>query len=196
KGLHDPSNISSSVSLNRHHQTELFPSANRHRCAASKHITAHTIHSSNGRLSKLFQCCLCGYRARHRSNVVRHVKKIHTIDINESNLSATLINNEVPSQSIENITSECMNQSDENSDKLIIDHDEEKPNQNNLHLDKQPRYSFNTTIQAPLIPNKPNDDDDDEDDDDGDDDRSPNSYADIHLSINIFLPKKKKYNAV
>ncbi|CAF3402003.1 unnamed protein product, partial [Rotaria socialis] len=39
------------------------------------------------------------------------------------------------------------------------------------------------------------DDDDDEDDDDGDDDRSPNSYADIHLSINIFLPKKKKYNA-
>ncbi|CAF3519001.1 unnamed protein product [Rotaria socialis] len=195
KGLHDPSNISSSVSLNRHHQTELFPSANRHRCAASKHITAHTIHSSNGRLSKLFQCCLCGYRARHRSNVVRHVKKIHTIDINESNLSATLINNEVPSQSIENITSECMNQSDENSDKLIIDHDEEKPNQNNLHLDKQPRYSFNTTIQAPLIPNKPNDDDDDEDDEDGDDDRSPNSYADIHLSINIFLPKKKKYNA-
>ncbi|CAF5059972.1 unnamed protein product, partial [Rotaria magnacalcarata] len=128
KGVHDPSNVSSSLSINRHHQTELFPSVNRHRCAASKHITAHTIHSSNGRLSKLFQCCLCGYRARHRSNVVRHVKKIHTIVINESNLSATLINNEVPSQSIENITSECMNQSDENSDKLIIDHDEEKLN--------------------------------------------------------------------
>ncbi|CAF4555421.1 unnamed protein product, partial [Rotaria magnacalcarata] len=61
-----------------------------------------------------------------------------------------------------------MNQSDENSDKLIIDHDEEKLNKNNLHLNKQPSYSFNTTIQTPLIPNKSNDDDDD-------DDRSPNS---------------------
>jgi len=106
---------------------------------------------------KLFQCCLCGYRARHRSNVVRHVKKIHT----ESNLSTTITNNETTS----------LNQSDENSKKLIIDHDEEQI----------PNYSFNTTVQAPLILNN---------------DQSNKSYADINLSINIFLPKKFKQNSV
>ncbi|CAF3588365.1 unnamed protein product [Rotaria sordida] len=187
--LHDPSNVSSSLSLTHHH-TESFPLVNRHRCAASKHITAHNIHSSNGRLSKLFQCCLCGYRARHRSNVVRHVKKIHTIDFNESNLSTTLVNNEATSQLIENITSDYNNQSDENSDKLIIDHDDEKTNLNDSNLEKIPNYSFNTTVQAPLILNKITNNNNNN----NNNDHSTHPYADIHLSINIFLPKKKKQN--
>ncbi|CAF0753436.1 unnamed protein product [Rotaria sp. Silwood1] len=182
--LHDPSNVSSSLSLT-HHYTESFPLVNRHRCAASKHITAHNIHSSNGRLSKLFQCCLCGYRARHRSNVVRHVKKIHTIDLNESNQSTELINNQVASELIENITPEYNKQSDENSDKLTINQDDEKTNLNNSHLEERPNYSFNTTVQAPLILNKTT----------NNNDHSTNSYADIHLSINIFLSKKKQQNS-
>ncbi|CAF2644676.1 unnamed protein product [Rotaria sp. Silwood2] len=186
--LHDPSNVSSSSLSLTHHHAESFPLVNRHRCAASKHITAHNIHSSNGRLSKLFQCCLCGYRARHRSNVVRHVKKIHTIDLNESNLSTALINNETTSQLIENLTPEYINQSDENSNKLIIDHDDEKTNLNDSHLEKIPNYSFNTTVQAPLILNKTTTN--------NNNDHSTNSYADIHLSINIFLPNKKKQNSV
>jgi hypothetical protein len=99
---------------------------------------------------KVFQCCLCGYRAHHRSNVVRHVKKIHTIDLNESNLST---NN---STLIENLPSEQI-----------------------------PNYSFNTTVQAPLILHNTNDHD-----------QLNKSYADIHLSINIFLPKKLQQNSV
>lgn len=117
--------------------------------------------SSTGHQSKVFQCCLCGYRAHHRSNVVRHVKKIHTIDLDESNLSTTTINNE--STLIENLPLEHIHQSDDNIEPI-------------------PNYSLNTTVQAPLIIHQTND---------------PNSsYADIHLSINIFLPKKFRENSV
>ncbi|CAF0906913.1 unnamed protein product [Adineta steineri] len=153
--LPDPLNISSSSSSSTiHQQTESYSLVNRHRCAASKHITAHNICLSNGRLSKIFQCCLCDYRAYHRSNVVRHVKKIHTNNIDQS--SPQLI--------------------EENSNKLIIN---DESNLNNSHIEQIPNYSLNTIVQAPIIPTN-ND--------------SNKSYADIHLSINIFLPKKKKYN--
>ena len=124
---------------------------------------AHQMSSSTGHQSKVFQCCLCGYRAHHRSNVVRHVKKIHTIDLDESNLSTTTttINNE--STLIENLPLEHIHQSDDNIEPI-------------------PNYSLNTTVQAPLIIHQTND---------------PNSsYADIHLSINIFLPKKFRNNSV
>ena len=53
--------------------------------------------------------------------------------------------------------------------------------------EQTPNYSFNTTVQAPLIPNNNNN---------NDHDQSSKPYADIHLSINIFLPKKIKTNSV
>lgn len=54
--------------------------------------------------------------------------------------------------------------------------------QSDDNLETLPNYSLNTTIQAPLIIHQTND---------------PNSsYADIHLSINIFLPKKFRENSV
>ncbi len=89
------------------------------------------------------------------------MKKIHTIDLDESNLPITLTPNETNCQLIEPI-----NQSDENTEQI-------------------PNYSFNTTVQAPLILNKMNEND-----------QSTKPYADIHLSINIFLPKKTKPNSV
>jgi len=105
--------------------------------------TAHNIHSSNGRLTKVFQCCLCTYRAHHRSNVVRHVKNIHSIDFDELNSIET-------------------SQIDDNREQI-------------------PNYSLNTTVQAPLILNETN--------------QSTKPVADIHLSINIFLPKKFQKNS-
>jgi hypothetical protein len=95
------------------------------------------------------------------------------MDLDVSNLSTTLTNNETNSQLVENVSSEYTNQSEELSDKLIIDYDEEK----------LAKYSFHKTVQAPLILNKSNDND-------------TKAYADIHLSINIFLPKTKKQNSV
>ncbi len=83
------------------------------------------------------------------------MKKIHTIDLNESNNSTTL-------PIIENLPSEQINQSEQ-----------------------IPNYSFNTTVQAPLILNHTNDHD-----------QLNKPYADIHLSINIFLPKKIHENSV
>lgn len=159
--LTNPSIVSSSSSASsfiNQSTNESMSVVNRHRCAASKHIvssllfvvvlffawkhlvqkTAHSIHSSNGRLTKVFQCSLCTYRARHRSNVVRHVKNLHSIDFDESN-------------PIEN-------------------------SQNDDNREQMPNYSLNTTVQAPLILNETN--------------QSTKPYADIHLSINIFLPKK------
>ena len=117
--------------------------------------------------------------------MVRHVKKIHTIGLDKTNSSTALISHESNSQSIENPSTDNTNHSDENSDKLIIDHDEKKTNPNEFHFSKMPTYTFNTTVQAPLIVNKPNNNY-----------NSTKSYADIHLSIDIFLPKKQKINSV
>jgi hypothetical protein len=96
-----------------------------------------------------------------------------------------LINNETNSQLIKNTSSKYINRSEENSDKLIIDYDEEKSNLNDDQSEKRPNYSLNTIVQAPLVLNKINDNN-----------HSNKSYADIHLSINIFLPKKRKHNSV
>jgi hypothetical protein len=92
-----------------------------------------------------------------------------------------LINNETNSQLIKNTSSKYINRSEENSDKLIIDYDEEKSNLNDDQSEKRPNYSLNTIVQAPFVLNKINDN---------------KSYADIHLSINIFLPKKRKHHLV
>ncbi|CAF0742183.1 unnamed protein product, partial [Didymodactylos carnosus] len=54
---------------------------------ASDYITVQNIVLSNDRVIKIFQCCMCKYRARHRSNVVRHVKKIHDNNNNNNNNS-------------------------------------------------------------------------------------------------------------
>jgi DNA-binding GntR family transcriptional regulator len=103
------------------------------------------------------------------------VKKIHTIDLDESKLEPT-------SQFIE---SDYITPSDENSNKLNINHDDKKANLLDSHSEKTPNYSFSTTVQAPLILNQTNDNN-----------QSNKPYADIHLSINIFLPKKIKQNSV
>lgn len=92
------------------------------------------------------------------------MKKIHTIDVDEANLSATIVNNETAL--IENIPSEHFQQS-------------------NDHCEQIPNYSFNTTVQAPLTLRHAEDPE-----------QLNKPYADIHLSINIFLSRKMQQNSV
>jgi hypothetical protein len=77
----------------------------------------------------------------------------------------------------ENLSSEHSNESEDMSDALIIaeDEQEERPEQ------RDSNYSLHTTIQTPLIRNSTEKND-----------STVKPYADIHLSINIFLPKRRK----
>ncbi|UJR35899.1 hypothetical protein I4U23_028642 [Adineta vaga] len=168
--LSSPSSSSSST-LQQHAQS--FSIVNHQRCLASKHITAHNIRSSNGHLSKLFQCCLCNYRAQHRSNVIRHVKKIHLLDQDELYSSNNSIKIEENAQIIEN-----SDQSEEHSDRLVIDCEEDG---DGSHSEEMPSYSLKTIVRSPLVVHQTKEEN-----------HPMKSLADIHLSINIYLPKKKK----
>ena len=123
-------------------------------------------------MAKLFRCCLCGYRARHRSNVVRHVRKIHSIEQDthvDASAASVACERSTPFE-VGIATTPTLADHDDDDEKQLM-HDERSESRLN--------YSFHKTVQVPLTF-----------------DHRAKSHADIHLSINIYLPKRKRTDSV
>ncbi|CAF1596277.1 unnamed protein product, partial [Adineta ricciae] len=155
-GKFSPASSSSSSVVEQY--VESFSVNDSEQYPNSKYMTTHNIYSSNGELSKVFQCYLCNYRAQHPSNVIRHLKAVHSFNYDPSN--------------------EFNNQSEDSTDRLMIDYDEDKVDS---HSEEKPICSLNTVVQAPVVVRQIKPDCD-----------SAKPFADIHLSVNIYLPKRKK----